>query len=81
MQMADVIDKSPDVDHGDMSSSSSQGQKILSDELPPLEILRQMIKYETTLRLSEPIQQLLDLYHTSDDAITYVEFYYYYFQY
>jgi hypothetical protein len=54
------------------SSSSSKNQQILKDDLPSLDIVRQMIKYETSLRLSEPVQQLFDLYHTDDNAITLV---------
>ena len=53
-------DKSDSLDH----------LKNLSDQLPPLEIVRQMIEYETQLRLSESVQELLDLYHENDDAIT-----------
>ena len=43
---------------------------VLSDELPPLDIVRQMIQYETRLRLSEAIQDLFDLYQGDDRAIT-----------
>ncbi len=73
MQMENIIDKPPDIDnelHSGDIFSSSKGQQILNDDLPPLEIVRKMIKYETSLRLSEPIQQLFDLYHTDDNAIT-----------
>ncbi|CAF0970137.1 unnamed protein product [Rotaria sordida] len=41
-----------------------------SDELPPIETLREMIMYETRLRLSEPIQELMDLYHIDEDSVT-----------
>ncbi|CAF3550825.1 unnamed protein product [Rotaria sordida] len=41
-----------------------------SDELPPIETLREMIMYETRLRLSDPIQELMDLYHTDEDSVT-----------
>jgi hypothetical protein len=41
-----------------------------SDELPPIETLREMIAYEIRLRLSEPIQELIDLYHTDEGAVT-----------
>ncbi len=74
MHMVNAIDKPPDIDtnlyHDVMPSCSLKDEQILSDELPPLEIVRKMIKYETSLRLSEPIQQLFDLYHTDDNAIT-----------
>lgn len=56
MQMAD----SPPID----------GDPALSDDLPPLETVREMIQYETRLRLSEPIQALFDLYYQEDHAIT-----------
>jgi hypothetical protein len=69
-----TMDKSPDIDQelneDNMLFSSSNKQKILSDDLPPLDIVRQMIKYETSLRLSDPVQQLFDLYHKDDNAIT-----------
>lgn len=55
MQMANVIDKAPDINN---------------DNLPPLEIVRQMIEYETFLRLSEPIQELFDFYRNDDTAVT-----------
>jgi hypothetical protein len=41
-----------------------------SDELPPIEILREMIAYETRLRLSEPIQELIESHHTNEEALT-----------
>ena len=79
MQMVHAIDKPPDIDkdfyHDGESSSSSKEQQLLSDAFPPLEIVRKMIEYETKLRLSEPIQQLFDLYHTDDTAVTYVYYY------
>ncbi|CAF1577391.1 unnamed protein product [Rotaria sp. Silwood1] len=74
--MADAIDKPPDVNNSLYPNvpffCSSEKQQILSDDLPSLEIVRQMIKYETFLRLSDPIQQLFDLYHKDDNAITMV---------
>lgn len=77
--MAETMNKPPDIDHDlhhdNIFSSSSNEQKILSDDLPPLEIVRKMITYETSLRLSEPVQQLFDLYHTDDNAITYVYYF------
>ncbi|CAF3338629.1 unnamed protein product [Rotaria sp. Silwood2] len=44
----------------------------LSAELPPLEIVREMILYETRLRLSDSIQKIMDIYHTDECAVTYV---------
>ncbi|CAF1489863.1 unnamed protein product [Rotaria magnacalcarata] len=41
----------------------------VSDELPPIETLREMIAYETNIRLSEPIQELMDVYHTDEAAL------------
>lgn len=41
-----------------------------SEELPPVETLREMILYETRLRLSDSIQELMDLYHEDEDAVT-----------
>jgi len=42
----------------------------LRDDLPPLEIVRQMIDYETRLRLSDSVQELFDVHHRDDQAIT-----------
>lgn len=42
----------------------------ISDELPPIEVLREMIAYETDLRLSEPIQELIESCHTDEKALT-----------
>jgi hypothetical protein len=42
----------------------------LSDELPPIEIVREMILYETRLRLSDSIQEIMDEYHTDESAVT-----------
>lgn len=64
--MTDTLDKPPDID----DSFYSEKPKILSDDLPPLEVVRAMIKYETELRLSKPIQDLFDLYHTDDNSVT-----------
>ncbi|UJR31333.1 hypothetical protein I4U23_018831 [Adineta vaga] len=78
MQIVGASDKLPDIGddfyHDDNQStlSFSTQEQILSEDLPPLEIVREMIKYETTLRLSEPIQDLFDLYHQDDKAITMV---------
>lgn len=41
-----------------------------SDELPPIDIVRQMILYETRLRLSDSIQELMDEHHTDESAVT-----------
>ena len=41
-----------------------------SDELPPLDVVRQMILYETRLRLSDSIQELMDEYHLDESAVT-----------
>ena len=60
------MDRPPDIDDGSCTS--------LIDDLPPLETVREMIKYETSLRLSESVQALFDLYHTDDNAITYVKY-------
>jgi hypothetical protein len=43
-----------------------------SDELPPIEIIREMILYETRLRLSDSIQALMDENHTDGTAVTFV---------
>ena len=42
-----------------------------SDELPPIETLREMIIYETRLRLSNSIQELMDLYHEDEGAVSF----------
>jgi hypothetical protein len=42
----------------------------LSDEFPSIEIVRKMIVYETRLRLSDYIQELMDEYHTDENAVT-----------
>lgn len=42
----------------------------VSGELPPLEIVQQMILYETRLRLSDSIQEIMDEYHTNEAAVT-----------
>ena len=41
----------------------------MSDELPPIETIREMIAYETCIRLCEPIQELIDIYHTDEAAV------------
>jgi hypothetical protein len=42
----------------------------LSEELPPIEIVREMILYETRLRLSDSIQEIMDEYYTDESAVT-----------
>lgn len=42
----------------------------LSEELPSIEIVREMILYETRLRLSDSIQEIMDEYHTDEAAVT-----------
>lgn len=41
-----------------------------SDELPPIDIVRQMVDYDIQLRLCEPIQNLIDKYHHDESIIT-----------
>ena len=41
-----------------------------SDELPPIEVVREMILYETRLRLSDSIQEIMDEYHADEYAVT-----------
>ena len=41
-----------------------------SDELPPIDIVRQMILYETRLRLSDAVQNVMDQYYTDESAVT-----------
>ena len=68
--MDEPPDTNQEVNVDNVLYSPLNKSKELSDELPPLDIVREMIKYETFLRLSEPIQQLFDLYHKDDNAIT-----------
>jgi hypothetical protein len=44
----------------------------LSDEYPSIDVLHKMIAYETHLRLCNSIQELMDEYHTDEEAVTYV---------
>jgi len=55
-------------------SSGHMGFDLIkdSDELPSIETLRDMIVYETRLRLSQPIQDLMDYYHADEDSVTYI---------
>jgi len=41
-----------------------------SMELPSVEVIRDMIAYEICIRLCEPIQDLIDVYHKDEAAIT-----------
>ncbi|CAF0815690.1 unnamed protein product [Adineta steineri] len=41
-----------------------------SSESPTIETIREMIAYETGIRLSESIQQLMDVYYKDEGAIT-----------
>lgn len=43
-----------------------------SNELPSIEIVRDMILYETRLRLSDSIQNLMDEYYTDSNAVTFI---------
>jgi hypothetical protein len=42
----------------------------LSDEYPSIDIVREMIAYETRLRLSNSIQELMDEYYRDENAVT-----------
>jgi hypothetical protein len=42
----------------------------LSDEFPSIDTIREMIIYETRLRLSDSIQEIMDEYHTDERAVT-----------
>jgi len=42
----------------------------LSDEYPSIDIVREMIAYETRLRLCDSIQELMDEYYTDENAVT-----------
>ncbi|CAF1517081.1 unnamed protein product, partial [Rotaria sp. Silwood1] len=46
------------------------GRVETSDELPPVETLREMIAYETNIRLSESVQELMEFYHTKEAALS-----------
>ena len=52
-------------------TSGHQGFDLLkvSDELPPVETVRAMMLYETRLRLSDSIQDIMDEYHVDEDAV------------
>lgn len=53
-------------------SSGHQGFDLVKDssELPPLDVVQQMILYETRLRLCDSIQQIMDEYHEDEAAVT-----------
>lgn len=68
--MTDMSGGTPDRNDGPVLSSSSTAVVTLNDGFPPLEVLRQMIEYETHLRLSDSIQELFDLYRQDDKAVT-----------
>lgn len=42
----------------------------VSEELPSVEVVRQMILYETRLRLSDSVQAIMDEYHHDESAVT-----------
>ncbi|CAF1078116.1 unnamed protein product [Adineta steineri] len=44
----------------------------LTTELPSIETVREMVIYETHLRLSDSIQEIMDQYHTDGGAVTFV---------
>ncbi|CAF1227440.1 unnamed protein product [Adineta steineri] len=46
----------------------------LTTELPSIETVREMIIYETRLRLSNSIQEIMDQYHTDEVAVTICSF-------
>ena len=52
-------------------TSGHQGFDLLkvSDELPAVETVRAMILYETRLRLSDSIQEIMDDYHDDEAAV------------
>lgn len=53
-------------------SSGRMGFNMIteSDEMPPIETVRDMIAYETRLRLSQSMQELMDFYHADEDSVT-----------
>ncbi|CAF1307332.1 unnamed protein product [Adineta steineri] len=44
----------------------------LTTELPSIETVREMVIYETRLRLSDSIQEIMDQYYTDECAVTFV---------
>jgi hypothetical protein len=55
-------------------TSGRMGFEIIktSDELPSVEIIREMIACETRIRLSKPIQELIDEYYTDEAVVTFI---------
>lgn len=53
-------------------TSGHMGFEIIksSAELPPIDVVRQMVAYDVQLRLSEPIQNLIEKYHSNEAIIT-----------
>ena len=53
-------------------TSGHMGFEIIksSAELPPIDVVRQMVSYDVQLRLSEPIQNLIEKYHHDEAIIT-----------
>ena len=53
-------------------TSGHMGFEIIktSAELPPVDVVRQMVAYDVQLRLSEPVQNLIDKYHDDEAVIT-----------
>ncbi|CAF3376529.1 unnamed protein product [Rotaria socialis] len=41
-----------------------------STEFPPIETVREMITYETSIRLSEPIQELMKFYYNNEATLS-----------
>ncbi|CAF1291604.1 unnamed protein product, partial [Rotaria magnacalcarata] len=40
-----------------------------SNEFPPIETVREIITYETSIRLSEPIQELMNFYYNDEASL------------
>jgi hypothetical protein len=43
-----------------------------SEELPSIETVREMIAYETSIRLSEPVQEFMESYHKDEAALRFI---------
>ncbi|CAF1663209.1 unnamed protein product, partial [Rotaria magnacalcarata] len=41
-----------------------------STEFPPIETVREMITYETSIQLSEPIQELMNFYYNDEAPLS-----------
>ena len=52
-------------------SSGRMGFNMIkvADQYPPLEIVRNMIQYETQLRLSDTVQELMDQYCMDEESV------------